>query len=245
MAQVAVERGGAVAGKGTLWAKVDNEGKNTITFKKAFFFALWVEAAMILGFMSIDFQKRWDDIRDSKIMKAITPEAPPPEKKEEPPPPPPPKEIKKPEEKPKENVQEAAPILIDAPMQSSGSSNSVSIPQAVGEVQQGKGTMTEPPPPTAPRTAASITNRKDCYSSFTYPREARRAGTEGDVLALVTVGPDGKATNVVIQEANPRRVFDRVVQNTILTVCRFASDPQGYQALVPVSFKLSGEEVEK
>ena len=241
MAEVIVERGGAVAGKGTLWAKMDNEGKNTISLKKAIFFALWVEAAMILGFVSIDFEKRWDDVKNSKIMKAIAPEAPPEEKKDEPPPPP--KEIKKPEDKPKENVQEAAPIQVDAPAATSGSSSSVSVPQAVGDVSQGKGAMTDAPPP-AVRSAASITNRKDCYSSFTYPREARRAGQQGEVMALVTVGPDGKPTNVVIQEANPRRVFDRVVQTTILSVCRFAPDPLGYLALVPVSFKLSGEGAE-
>jgi periplasmic protein TonB len=247
MAQVALDRGGAVAGKGTLWAKVDNEGQNTITLKKAFFFALWVEAAMIVGFFSIDFSKRWDDIRDSKIMKAITPEIPKPpeEKKEEPPPPPPPP--KKPDEKPKENIQEAAPILVDAPLAtSSGSATAVSVPQAVGDVQQGKGTMTEPPPPTpqaGPRTVASITNKKDCFQAFLgrYPKEARRAGIEGELVALATIAPDGTATNVVITEANPRGTFDRVVISVLTNVCKFAPDPKGYHAQIPIAFKLSGE----
>jgi protein TonB len=248
MAQVAVQRGGAVAGKGTLWARVDNESQNTITLKKAFFFALWVEAAMIIGFFSIDFSKRWDDIRDSKIMKAITPEVPKPpeEKKEEPPPPPPPK---KPEEKPKENIQEAAPILIDAPVATStGSATAVSVPQAVGEVQQGKGTMTEPPPPApaGPRTVASITNKRECFQAFLqrYPREARRSGTEGELVAIATIAPDGTATNVTITEANPRVVFDRAVIGELTTVCKFAPDPKGYQAMIPIAFKLSGEAAE-
>jgi protein TonB len=246
MAQVVVERGGAVAGKGTLWAKVDNESQNTITLKKAFFFALWVEAAMILGFFSIDFSKRWDDIRDSKVMKAVAPDIPKPpeEKKEEPPPPPPPP--KKPEDKPKENIQEAAPILVDAPVATtSGSSTSVSVPQAVGEVQQGKGTMTEAPPPTAPgpRTVASITNKRECFQAFLgrYPREARRNGTEGEVTALATIAPDGTATSVIITEANPQGVFDRVVISVLTNVCKFAPDPSGYKAVIPIAFKLSGE----
>jgi protein TonB len=248
MAQVAVERGGAVAGKGTLWAKVDNESQNTITLKKAFFFALWVEAAMILGFFSIDFSKRWDDIRDSKIMKAITPDVPKPpeEKKEEPPPPPPPP--KKPQDKPKENVQEAAPILVDAPMASSGSATAVSVPQAVGEVSQGKGTMTEAPPPVpaGPRTVASITNKRECFQAFLgrYPREARRAGIEGELVAIATIAPDGTATNVIITEANPRGTFDRTVISVLTNVCKFAPDPKGYQAMIPIAFKLSGETTE-
>ena len=232
MAQVAVQRGGAVAGKGTLWARVDTEAQNTITLKKAFFFALWVEAAMIIGFFSIDFSKRWDDIRDSKIMKAITPEVPKP-----------------PEEKPKENIQEAAPILIDAPLAtSSGSATAVSVPQAVGEVQQGKGTMTEPPPPApaGPRTVASITNKRECFQAFLqrYPREARRSGTEGELVAIATIAPDGTATNVTITEANPRGVFDRAVISVLTTVCKFAPDPKGYQAMIPIAFKLSGEAAE-
>jgi periplasmic protein TonB len=234
MAEIAVEPGGAVSGKGTLWAKVDNESKNTITFKKAFFFALWIEAAMIAAFFSVDFEKRWDDIRDAKIMQAVAVDVPKPpeEKKPEPPPP----KIKK--EEPKENAQEAAPIPVEAPLATSGSSTGVSIPQAVGDVEQGKGEMTEAPP----RTAASITNKKECYSSFAYPRELRRAGTEGEVLALVTVGPDGRATNVIIKQSKPLHVFDRTVISTIINVCRFAPDPVGYQSLVTITFKLAGEE---
>ena len=244
MAQVAVDRSGAHAGKGTLWAKVDNEGQNTITLKKAFFFALWVEAAMIIGFFSIDFSKRWDDIKESKIMKAITPEVlkPPEEKKEEPPPPPPPKKI---EEKPKENIKEAAPILVDAPMATSGSATAVSVPQAVGDVQQGKGTMTEAPPPApvGPRTVAAITNKRECFQAFLsrYPREARRGGVEGEVTALATIAPDGTATAVIITEANPRGTFDRVVISVLTNVCKFAPDPVGYKAVIPIAFKLSGE----
>ena len=258
MAYAGVENGGAINGKGTLWAKVDNEGKNTLSLKKAFFLALWVELAMIIGFTSIDFDKHWKEVKDSKVLRAVPVELPP-EVKEEPPeevkPPPPPPKEQKPQEKPKEDVKEAAPIEVDAPPASVGSASSVSVPETVGEVSQGAGKMTEapappPPPPPAPagpRSIAAITNRNECMAALIagYPREARRASQEGSLTALVTVEPSGQVAKVEITRANPRRVFEKALTAGLMSsACRFTPDPVGYQAIVPFEYRLSGESSE-
>lgn len=259
MAQAGMENAEAVNGRGTLWAKVDNEGKNTLSLKKAFFLAIWVEIAMIIGFTSIDFDKRWNEVKNSKILRAVPLEIPPEVKEEppeevKPPPPPPPKE-QKPQGQPKEDVKEAAPIEVDAPPASTGSASAVSVPETVGEVSQGSGAMTEipappPPPPPAPagpRSIAAITNRNECMAALIagYPREARRANQEGSITALVTVDPSGQVTKVEITRANPRRVFDRALTSGLMSsACRFTPDPSGYQAIVPFEYKLSGETLE-
>lgn len=236
--------------QGTLWAKVDNEAQNTISMKKAMFFAFWVQLAMIAGFMSIDFQKRWDDIRKTDIMKAVLePPPPPPEEKKEEPPPPPPPPKEKPKEQPKD-IQEAAPIPIEAPVANTSSSTStVSVPVAVAPVQQGTGEMkNEPPPkPAAPRGLGDLSNRRACATAILagYPREARRAGQTGTVTLLLTVGADGSVLRADVKDSNPRRVFDRAAVSAIMSgECKFKSGGDQSTFEVPIVYKL-GDDVEE
>jgi TonB family protein len=235
MALAAISR----APKGPLWAKPEREERKGFTLRKAFFAALVIEAAMIVAFFSIDFERRWDEVRESRVIKAITAEAPAPEKKEIPPPPQ--KPVQK--EQPK-NTQEAAPVPVEA---TAANAAGVSTPERVGDVQQGRGAMTDTPSPSAVRSAASLTNQRECYQAFLgrYPREARRAGQEGDLVAIASIGPDGRVKDVVIRDARPRGVFERVVISVLTTACRFAPDPVGYRAEIPISFRLRGEVAEE
>ncbi len=104
-----------------------------------------------------------------------------------------------------------------------------------------------PPRPTGPRGFGSIVNRPACVAAFqaSFPREARRAGTEGTVTLQVTVGPDGRPTGVEVANSNPRRVFDRAAMGVITSGgCRFEPDTAGYIAMLAITYKLSGEEAE-
>ncbi|MCA3034595.1 MAG: TonB family protein, partial [Rhodocyclaceae bacterium] len=101
--------------------------------------------------------------------------------------------------------------------------------------------------PVGPRGFGSITNRRECAAAFqaSFPREARRAGTEGTVTLAIQVGPDGKAISVEVANANPRRVFDRAAMGVINSgACRFETDTAGYVAQLAITYKLSGEEAE-
>lgn len=257
----------AVGSKGMLWAKTDTRGKPAFSLKKAFFWAVWIEIAMIVGFASIDFDKRWNEVKNSKILRAVPVELPP--ELEEPPeeikkPPPPPAE-QKPQEKPKQDVKEAAPIEVDTPPPAATrSANAVSVPEAVGEVSQGAGSKSEAPAapspaptaapapvapaaPAGPRSVAALANRQECMAALVagYPREARRANQEGTLTALVSVDPSGQVTHVEITHANPRRVFDRALTRGLMSpACRFTPAPSSYQAIVPFEYKLSGEILE-
>lgn len=257
---------GAVGSKGALWAKTDHHGKPAFSLKKAFFWAAWIEIAMIVSLASIDFDKRWNEVKNAKILRAVPVELPP--ELEEPPeeikkPPPPPAE-QKPQEKPKQNVKEAAPIEVyTPPPAATRSTNAVSVPEAVDEVSQGAESKSEAPgasspAPTAapapaapatpgPRSVAALANRQECMTALVagYPREARRANQEGTLTALVSVDPSGQVTKVEITQANPRRIFDRALTRGLMSpACRFTPASSSYQAIVPFEYNLSGEILE-
>ncbi len=71
-----------------------------------------------------------------------------------------------------------------------------------------------PPPPPAPkprlRTGVQPIFRPPVGDLLAaYPRQARREGITGKVLLRMTVSPAGDVINVVVRDANPKRVFDK------------------------------------
>ena len=227
MAQIALDR--AVPARSALWAKVDNEGRNTITLKKAFLVAIAVEIAMLAGFLSIDFNKRWDDVRNAQVLKAITPEAPPapqqtPKKEETPQP------VKKIEKEKPRDAQEAAPEKVEQAIEVP---SAVSAPQAVGAVQQGSGEMTDAPSPDVRKNVSPTSRVKP-----NYPRSALRDGISGKVVVWLRVAPDGSVTGIEIKESRPPRVFDSEVRRALM-LWRFAPEPVGFIAEIEVEFNLS------
>ena len=77
-----------------------------------------------------------------------------------------------------------------------------------------------------------------------YPRKAVRAGQEGWVRLAFTITPSGSVTDVVVVDAQPRRVFERSAQRA-LEQWRF--QPQlingravPRQAVQVIEFKLAG-----
>ncbi len=73
----------------------------------------------------------------------------------------------------------------------------------------------------------------------TYPREAIRDNiASGKVVARLQVNEKGLVTEVIIVEANPRRVFDREVIRS-LSQWKFAPDGDRYIAEIEISFVLN------
>jgi periplasmic protein TonB len=71
-----------------------------------------------------------------------------------------------------------------------------------------------------------------------YPREAIRAGVQGGkVVCLLDVDEKGNVTDVKIKSAQPPRVFDREVVNTLMR-WKFIPDGEKYVAEVEVNFTL-------
>jgi protein TonB len=92
---------------------------------------------------------------------------------------------------------------------------------------------TLPAPPTANAFAAKLVSRVDPE----FPREAVQAGAEkGNVKARMTLDGNGNVTRVEIDEANPRRVFDRAVVRA-LSQWRFSDGPSGRTVESEVEFK--------
>src|SRR3984893_11417200 len=71
-----------------------------------------------------------------------------------------------------------------------------------------------------------------------YPREAIRAGVQGgQVVCLLDVDEKGNVTDVKIKSAQPPRVFDREVINTLMR-WKFIPDGEKYVAEVEINFTL-------
>lgn len=76
-----------------------------------------------------------------------------------------------------------------------------------------------------------------------YPREAMLDGVTGTVLLEVTVGANGRPTDVRIQRSSGSRQLDAAARRQVLTKWRFRPATRNGQAvpaigLVPVEFKL-------
>jgi protein TonB len=72
-------------------------------------------------------------------------------------------------------------------------------------------------PQNAPAQAAATSNelRPISTPAPSYPREAYREGTSGEVQVEFTVGTDGSVTSARIVRADPPRVFDREALNAV------------------------------
>lgn len=185
-----------------------------------------------------------------KFVKAVVPSSIvevvlPPE-----PPPPPPKPPEPPKQQPKLDTPPPPPNFVPPPEVVAPTTNAPVIeavptpPPAPVEYKPAPPAPPAPPRPAGPRGFGSITNRGACAAAFqqSYPREARRASQEGTVTVSVRVGPDGKVQSAEVVNSNPRRVFDRAAISVINSgACVFETDTAGYQAVLEVSYKLSGE----
>jgi periplasmic protein TonB len=95
-------------------------------------------------------------------------------------------------------------------------------------------------PVQAPVAKPAVRQGVSCKSMDkpTFPREAIRAGVEkGRVVAILSIDEKGNVTDVAISSAQPPRVFDRVVHDT-LSEWKCVADGTNYKASVEINFSL-------
>lgn len=220
---------------GALWAIKEKTSGYTLSMPKAILLGVLIEASLIYGVMSVDFEALTKQ-KAEKIMKVEMAKAPEPkqieeEKLPEPEPKPEPKpEVRK--EVPKKPQPESAPIAMDAP--GPGPGTGVSIPTKVAPTAPPVVTPVHTPPP-RPVVRKGVVPLYKVQPP--YPRRAERDGIEGRVVAHLTIEPDGHVSNVVIVKADPEKVFDQVVKDTLLE-WRFAKGDVQYVAELPIIFQI-------
>ena len=161
--------------------------------------------------------------------------APPP-----PPPPPPPKKIIEP---PKVQVQQpyVPPPDIPPPVAPSEPVIAQVAPTPPPEPVAIAPPVVEAPPAPPPKPA--IRQGVSCgrMEKPSFPREAIKAGVQkGQVHAILTIDEKGNVADVKITQAEPARVFDRVVRETLVD-WKCAADGTKYQASVEINFTLKDE----
>lgn len=161
--------------------------------------------------------------------------APPP-----PPPPPPPKKIIEP---PKVQIQQPYVPPPDIPPPVAPSEPVIAAPAPAPPPEP---VAIAPPPvvaPPAPPPKPAIRQGVSCQTMEkpSFPREAIKAGVQkGTVHAILTIDEKGNVSNVNITQAEPARVFDRVVRDTLID-WKCAADGTKYQASVEINFTLKDE----
>lgn len=160
------------------------------------------------------------------------------------PPPPPPPPLKKIVQPPK--IQMAAPF-VPPPDIPAVLPPVAPVIAAVAPMPPPEPVVIAPPAPPvveappAPPAKPAIRQGVSCtvMEKPTFPREAIRGGVQkGQVIAVLTVDNKGAVTNVDIVSADPPRVFDRVVRDT-LGGWKCAVEGAGYKARVEINFSLT------
>jgi periplasmic protein TonB len=95
----------------------------------------------------------------------------------------------------------------------------------------------------APAAPAAVQLQYRSAPPPAYPITAIRANEQGTVVLRVTVGPDGKASNVVVERSSGSRALDLAARQQILRHWRFVPAQMNGQTvtaegLVPVTFSL-------
>jgi len=161
--------------------------------------------------------------------------APPP-----PPPPPPPRKIVEP---PK--VQPIVEPYVPPPDIPVPAQTTEPVISSVTATPPTEPVVIAPPPaavaPSAPKPAVRKGLVPVEVIKPQYPREAIRAGIQkGRVVCLLDVDEKGNVTDVKVKSAEPPRVFDREVVQTLMR-WKFIPDGEKYVAEVEINFTLKGE----
>ena len=157
------------------------------------------------------------------------------------PPPPPPPPLKKIVEPPKIKMQQPfvpppdIPVVTPPPVEP--------VIAAVAPTPPPEPVVIAPPAPIAPPEPPKPAIRQGVSCKVmekpSFPREAIRAGVEkGQVIAVLTIDDKGNVSNIDIVSAQPARVFDRVVRDT-LAGWKCAAEGSSYKAKVEINFSLT------
>jgi periplasmic protein TonB len=156
-----------------------------------------------------------------------------------PPPPPPKKMVEMPKVTPPPQPYVPPP---DIPVPQAPTEPVISAPTITPPVEP---VVIAPPvvvaPPAPPKAMRSAGVSCPTRVNPTFPREAIRAKVEkGKVDAILSIDEKGTVTDVRITNADPPRVFDRVVRDSLVE-WKCVADGTKYQASVEINFALKDE----
>ncbi|SAL35160.1 transport protein TonB [Caballeronia sordidicola] len=236
---------------GALWASRGAAKDGKVSMKVAVGAALLVELLLIAGLSHVNF----------------TPDAPPPPKElrvrmaPPPPPPPPPPEVKKLEPPPAPTPQKPVPKKVEPkplptprppPAKPSAAPKEAQIPAAANPSANAPAVATTPSssppsPPVAATGAAPVAppalhgvvdGRGHCQSvQPQIPRKALQDGISADVVAHLTINPDGSVGAVkIVRTTPPTSVFNDAV-TTAAKAYKCEKNAEAYVGEVTFSFK--------
>jgi len=153
-----------------------------------------------------------------------------------PPPPPPPKKIEIPKIPPPPQQVYVPPPDIPVPTVQSEPVISAVTPTPPPEPPV-IAPPAPPPPPAPPKVAVRRITTAVTKVEPDYPREARRKGIEGTVLAHLSIDERGNVTDVKIVQATPSRIFDR---EAIAALMQWKFQPSGEKWIgeIEIGFKM-------
>jgi protein TonB len=239
--------------EGALWASKGATRDGKVSMKLAVGAALLVELLLIAGISHVNF----------------TPDAPPPPKElrarmAPPPPPPPPPEVKKLEPPPAPTPQKPVPKKIEPqplptpkppPAKPAAVPKEAQIPAAANPAANAPAVATTPSnsPPGPPVAAAGaapvappalhgvVDGRGHCQSvQPVIPRKALEQGVSAEVVAHLSINPDGSVGAVnIVRTTPPTSVFNEAV-TTAAKSYKCEKNAEAYVGEVVFSFKTSG-----
>jgi protein TonB len=238
--------------EGALWASKGATRDGKVSMKLAVGAALLVELLLIAGISHVNF----------------TPDAPPPPKElrvrmAPPPPPPPPPEVKKLEPPPAPTPQKPVPKKIEPqplptpkppPAKPAAVPKEAQIPAAANPAANAPAVATTPSnsPPGPPVAAAGaapvappalhgvVDGRGHCQSvQPVIPRKALEQGVSAEVVAHLSINPDGSVGAVnIVRTTPPTSVFNEAV-TTAAKSYKCEKNAEAYVGEVVFSFKTS------
>jgi protein TonB len=154
-----------------------------------------------------------------------------------PPPPPPPKKIEIPKIPPPPQQVYVPPPDIPVPTVQSEPVISAVTPTPPPEPPV-IAPPAPPPPPAPPKVAVRRITTAVAKVEPDYPREARRKGIEGSVVAHLSIDEKGNVTDVKVVEARPSHIFDREAIAALMQ-WKFQPDGEKYIAEIEINFVLN------
>ncbi|WP_189532273.1 TonB family protein [Paludibacterium paludis] len=222
---------------GPLWPQGHKRERNTLSYGKAFAIALAIEVAAtaaVFGVVGLQGEKKPEEPQTMQVVD-IPPPPPPPKEEPKPEPKPEPKVIEKVINKPvpqQKAIKETSPEPLETPkaMPDGVKSSGPTIPTEVGtKTTAGNGAQG-----TGPVIKGLVPIHK---VQPDYPRQALQDEINGEVVAILTVGPDGRVSHVEIKKSS-NRIFNNSAKSALMQY-RFQADGATHLAEIAIGFNIT------
>ena len=224
------------AGRGTLWANLNDADEQTLPFWRALIIALGIEIIVPFLVYGVDwsFLPSFDEPPPVEVMSVRLEEPPPALEQTPPPPKKQPEKRETPEPKPRKEIKNVTPIEPPKPLPNEVASE-IEIPKPKPKPKPKPVKKEEPELPPLPSVFRDVKPVRKVKPK--YPREAEDQHIEGQVKVRLKVELDGTVSAVKILLSEPPGVFDEEVLKAVKQY-QFKRDGTTYEADQLIIFKL-------